>query len=238
MRNAVIPLSLALLLGACSSTIDRGAMQSSMEQDGLFTTDLTVAQLQGLRPQVRIPFRLGIAPPSGGRYVSPWSGDEAEKIESWGQTLKGEGIISDLVLIPRLTVGDTGDTVKSQMQAFRRAAARQNVDAVLITRVVSDYSSWSNPLSILDLTIVGMWIVPGHSAEAVTLIEGAVVDVRNEYLYGSGQVEGSEKITRPLQYIERDHVTRAARLDAMDALGDLLIEKTRAAVVQAASRRN
>ena len=69
-------------------------------------------------------------------------------------------------------------------------------------RDIDDTSMWGNPLTVLYATVIGCWIVPGSTAETVSMMQGVVIDNRNEYLYASYESEGSSKVTKPVQTID------------------------------------
>ena len=67
---------------------------------------------------------------------------------------------------------------------IRLAAARQHIDAVLVY-AVGGYSNKASPLSILDLTIIGAYLVPSRSVEGSAIASALLFDVRNGYPYGT-----------------------------------------------------
>jgi hypothetical protein len=226
-----------LALPACTSTIDRRGMRSELQAHSIVFTDQTVEQIAALEPQVRTPFHLAVATPIGAER--PWSADEITEIEAWGAELERQGIISELTVIPSIATLAPGSAspldqeAPDRMTSLRTAAARVHADAVLITRVVSDSSMWVDPLSILDLTIVGCWFIPGHHAESVTMIEGMLVDVANEYVYGVGSAEGRAKEHKPAVYLRPEEIDDAARLAALRGLGKVVLAKAKKAASEA-----
>jgi hypothetical protein len=47
-----------------------------------------------------------------------------------------------------------------------------------------------------------MWLVPGHHKDALTIVEGVVIDNRNQFLYFAGSAEGTGSTLGPLAVIE------------------------------------
>lgn len=223
----------ANVLIGCTSTIDRGRLHEQLSAESPVFSTKTVEEVEAIRPQLKVPFRLAVAPPLW-RRDKTWSREERAEIESWGPELTKMGLVSELVIVPSATWDLDADAKStSWLEHLRVAAARHHADAVLVIRDVDDTSTWMNALSILDLTIVGAWIFPGHSAEAVSLMEGLVIDNRNEYLYCSGQGEGSKRVTLPLAYIEEGELADQARLAALKSLEAVLLERARTALVPA-----
>jgi rhombotail lipoprotein len=225
--NRIAPAGFLLALVGCSSTIDRGRMHEDLQHGDLEFSSRTVKEIEAIRPQIQVPFRLAVAPPVWRREAT-WSREELAEIESWGPELSKLGLVTELVVIPEATYAmNAGSTSEGWLERLRVAAARHHADAVLVIRDVEDTSSWMNVLSILDLTIVGAWIFPGHQAESVSMMEGLVIDNRNEYLYCSGHGEGSAKVTQPLAYMEVGDLRREARVSALKQLKGTMIEKAR-----------
>src|SRR5262245_57653785 len=168
MKLAIVLAPACLILAsACSSTIDRGKMHRDLEGQGLEFSSKTVQEVEAIRPQLALPIRLAVAPPLW-RSDPTWSREELAEIEAWEPELKQSGLVSELVVIPVATYEIGGQGLgKGWLEKLRIAAARHHADALLIVRDVDDVSQWGNFLAVLDLTIVGCWIVPGHQAESV-----------------------------------------------------------------------
>jgi hypothetical protein len=71
----------------------------------------------------------------------------------------------------------------------------------------------------LDVTIVGLWLIPGHHRDALTIAEGVMIDNRNEYLYAYARGEAEEKTVRPFMYASSWKVVRPSRLHALQSFG-------------------
>jgi hypothetical protein len=79
------------------------------------------------------------------------------------------------------------DVTERVVQQIRVGAARQHVDYVLVYEVLGDSSDELTPLSVLDLSIVGMFLVPSRSLEATSTANAILIDVRNGYPYGTAR---------------------------------------------------
>lgn len=71
-------------------------------------------------------------------------------------------------LVAQLAAASAGrDAVRSVADTIRIGAARQHLDAVLVYGVASGRRDSATPLSILDLTIIGNFLVPSRALQAV-----------------------------------------------------------------------
>src|SRR6185436_8086043 len=169
MKKMIAILWIGASAVGCSSPFSRDEMSAALQEERkLFTDDDDVAKIEQLKPQIKAPFRLAVAPliQVTGRYWYEPRGmmeGEREEIAAWGEKLKQEGILSELLVIPNMLM-DFGVTRNgaSYVKAVRVAAARLQADAVLFLRCVTDTESTANPLAFLDITIVGMFLIPGH----------------------------------------------------------------------------
>lgn len=186
----------------------------------------SVKEIEEIRPQLDAPFRLAVAPPLW-RGDLHWTSAERAEIESWRRELVDSGVVSDLVLIPSVTY-EMGSDKKSWFLQVREAAARHHADAVLVIRDIDDTSMWGNPLTVLYATVIGCWIVPGSTAETVSMMQGVVIDNRNEYLYASYESEGSSKVTKPVQTIDWEKMRADARIAALRDLKTGLLSRAKA----------
>jgi rhombotail lipoprotein len=237
-------------------------LQEELDSQPPLFTDADIAELEALAPQLPDPFRLGIAPPLGleldgsydwcrplrvrpellpprkeaARYATfgAWDAEEAAVIEEWGRRFREAGIVSEVVLLPRFLVqGNPTDKPESFLPSLRRAAARHHVDAVLVVNRLSASQSHMTLLSVLDLTLVGAYIVPSYEVSSMTVVEAALVDTRNGYLYASARGDGCAERYRPAMQIDRgfDEGEARARVEALEDLGqDLFAQVSRVPV--------
>ena len=68
---------------------------------------------------------------------------------------------------------------------IRRGAARQHIDYVLVYEVGSSKQGKANAISLADLSIVGMFVLPSRSIEVEASASGILLDVRNGYPYAT-----------------------------------------------------
>ena len=111
------------------------------------------------------------------------------------------------------------------IQRSRRAAARFRADALLLLSAQTEVQSRANPWSILNLTVIGLWVAPGHTRTAETVLEGSLVDNRNEYLYAFARAHGRAKKVRPYVFSDYDRVVSESRYAALVEFGTRVLEE-------------
>lgn len=218
----------------CAGGFDPQAMQEALQQERkLFTDDDDITKIEQLKPQLKLPFRLAVIPPiqvTTNYWHDPrgMMEGEREEIMAWGEKLKKEGILSEFIMIPNILL-DLGQERNRAgfVKAVRLAAARVQADAVLFLRSVTDTDSYANPLSVLDITLVGMFLVPGHHREALTILEGMIIDNRNQYVYFATSVEGTGSATAPLAMFDARDAVGESRRNALRAFGEQLVKDGR-----------
>jgi hypothetical protein len=221
-RSAALVLGASLALG-CASGFNRGEMESSLRAADPVFTDATVEEIAALQPQIRLPITIAVSQPLGGT-VGAWTNAEIEEIESWGPALAGKGIAQRVSVVPStLLRGCALDGSSCSLGEQREAAARIGADTLLVMNDVTAVDAYPNPGSLLNLTILGMWLVPGHHRDALTLVEGILVDNRNEYVYALARAEGQASQVRPNLYVDEAEVMQQARLAALKAFGPELV---------------
>lgn len=222
-------LSPLLLVVSCKSATQMGPslhqMSRDLSQSRPVFSDADIAALEGIQPQLEFPFHLAIAPPVvDGRNLGTWSEEEIAILDGFAEDLRAAGVVSRVSILPNLLVSAHAED--AFLVSVRKAAARSQADAVLLVNSLSDSQHALNLLSVLDLTLVGAWIFPGHEVAARAVLEGLLVDTRNEYLYLAGQAEiESDGKHVALAYAgEREEDLREeVRLQALERLGRTLL---------------
>jgi rhombotail lipoprotein len=222
-----IAISLLLLSGcALQKGLNRGAIKESMYSAQIVTDD-EIKRVLELKPQVKFPFKLGI-------YFSDslngwcdgchtkWKKDEQDI--TWLDPLKAEGIISEIIPISSITVAKDGDKY-SFLKSIRLAAARHNVDAVLVVDYNSGVDRYNNFSSFLYITIIGGYLIPGTHSDALVIMNGALWDVRNEYLYLTVEAEGTANKIGPAFLLEDKDSVQSAKESALKQFKDEVIKR-------------
>ena len=238
-------LAILLVLASCQSTINRRNMRAELARAPL-TQAQDLGQVIELEPVANVPFVLAVAPPFSQRTGTgpwlgpiegqpgfrPWTQAERREIDSWRAELEHLGLVKDMVVMTLLSTELDG--AKNALAGLRVAGARHHADAVLVVSELERTSSWLNPWSILDLTLVGGWFAPGHNVEVVSVLEGALVDTHTGYLYGSGQAQGSARARRAWFYIDDPRLQERARRRALADLKRELLKQAEANAEQRA----
>lgn len=210
---------LSVVLAGCSSGFDRGRMQQSLADQQLQVTDTDIKTALAAKPQLKYPFKLGVELREGYCYRcnDTWREEDKQKILSWGEQLKQAGVVSDMFIIPNVFE-------KKDLKDIRLAAAQQGADAVLVIVSASDTDNYLNPASVLYLTIVGAWVIPGSDVDALVMLRGGVWDVGNSVLYASAESEGQAHAIGPAMLLENKNTVEQAKQKALDDFGPELVK--------------
>ncbi|MCB9881806.1 MAG: hypothetical protein H6834_08460 [Planctomycetes bacterium] len=231
MRCSILPILPLLFLTSCVD-LEGDALWDEFREASPAYRDRTVEEILALKPLSSLPLRLGIAPPvSFGRDYgrgdvdyTGWRSRERELISTWCRDMQAAGVLSTFVFLPSILADTRGfDPVEKRTYDLRKLGARHRVDAILTVNALGDYGHGLNVLGILDLTILGMFVVPGHDSEAITVLEATLIDVRNEYVFVSGTGEGHLEESHALADLDpAAFLERSRELALEHALEDLI----------------
>jgi hypothetical protein len=195
MRSLALAI---LLLAGCESNVqttsgaDYAAASPGFTPGASSSIDQAVAQASQIEPLLRFPARIGLARIQNGQ-LAPVPPREAD---AWIAFAKAHGDYGTFVPISPLIVdmagSRAGDVAYSVVNRIRLGAAAQHVDAVLIYSVGWQSSNKDSPLSLLDLTIVGAYLVPSRSIHGEATATALLLDVRNGYPYGTVTTQASQ----------------------------------------------
>lgn len=217
-------LFVTLFLSACASNevgdgTDRGL-------DGVpvqYSNARTVEEIRNLEPQAKLP--LDIVVMRSQDWDSKLSVEERKIINSWEKELQEVGFAKSIQIVPESLVPSCG--YRSDPNCFiegaRAAGARLHADAILFIDDNTVTDAYLNPFSILNLTIIGMWLAPGHNKDSYSIYEASLFDVNNGYLYAIADGEGEKKLMRPYMFTEWDMGQAEAKAMALDNLGQRLL---------------
>jgi len=192
MKRLAIILS-SLTLAACATTqMTSGAAYNARSVTGNYATssdvDSEIAKIAAVEPNLSFPARIGIAYVDRGRlqtvpsdHLQSWS-PLVDKLQSdLGEIVPISPLVAQMVANSDREFGPT-DTINN----IRRGAARQHVDYVLIYEVAqTDQDKRSNALSVTDLSIIGLFLMPSRELEVEATASAIFLDVRNGYPYGT-----------------------------------------------------
>ena len=72
---------------------------------------------------------------------------------------------------------------------------------------------------------LGMSVVPAHQKDALTIVEGMVIDNRNQFVYFAGSSEGMGSTFGPLATVHEQTAIQESRLEALKSFGDILLKE-------------
>lgn len=210
MVGKCLSVSLALVLGACSATTQTSsgsnylaayppprAAPPSLPAGRPLSLDEEVARAAAIEPMAHFPMKIGLVRVEhGGISAIP----EAEG-KMW-QELAGKlgGTYGHLEMLDPLVAEfaeqaagapPNGGSLQNLVRRIRLGAARQHLDTVLIYEPAAKSRRESTPLELLNLTIVGYYLVPSTSIEAEATAHALLMDVRNGYPYARLEGRGA-----------------------------------------------
>jgi rhombotail lipoprotein len=216
-------LVIVVLLCGCASKDMRPQLEQGMGgiPSAQYSDARTVEEIRALKPQAKFPLKIAVMPSGSWEDLSQ---EERAIIESWEEQLKEIGFVKTLSIIPKSLIPSCGYKSDNNcfLQGSRVAGARVGADAILFLSSSTATDSYVNPLSILNLTIVGMWVVPAHHRDSYSIYEAALFDIDNGYLYAVAEGSGEHKLLRPYMYIEYRTGQKEARIKALNEVGKKL----------------
>src|SRR5262249_53268228 len=148
-----------------------------------------------------------------------WTHQDRELLEAWGDKLRKEGIASDVYLMSGLFAPAGG------WKELRLAAARHGADALLVLQGARPGGSYVTPAAVLNLTVVGGYVVPASHRDALFVLQGGLVDVGNGFLYASVEAEGEGRTVGPTFLVEEKVAVERARRQALEAFGPEMLRR-------------
>ncbi len=224
MRRSSI-LLLVLSLSACSHGFNRENLKKELGNPAAYQTEVkeedgpvTAEQIQaarGLKPQLWFPFSLAVYD-SGG---CGWTSGFKEDFQKSAELLKKRGIVSQMFMMSSLVA------TQNDLAAVRLAAAKHGADAVLYLRCVEQEDKYLNSFSLLYLTILGYWAAPGTSIDVLLMLQGAMWDVGNEYLYLTVESEAEGSVWGPGATVDAKNARERAKKKALESFSEELVER-------------
>ena len=156
--------------------------------------DRAVYDAARAEPLLRFPARIGLARIQHGALTSVPSAEA----DAWVALIRERGagygeFVAVSPLVAQLTAGAVGrDVIRGPVDMVRIGAARQHLDAVLIYEVGSSMRDQATPLSLIDVTIIGAFLIPSRSLEGKATAAAMLVDVRNGYPYGTAMAQAEQ----------------------------------------------
>lgn len=230
MHKKFLFVFLFIILAGCSSSskFNMAEMTSTLPGPPAYKDPKTIEEIEALKPQLKFPIKLAITQPLQRDWGNAdWTPEELNLIDSWGTALKEAGFANEIVVLPRQGDCPYNDYSNCKLEQDRKLAARFHADALLAISTVNQVNSYANWLGIFDLTIAGMFIMPAHHVDSYTILEGMLIDNRNEYLYAFQRTHSEVKHISPLVYTEADMARKESRQAALRSFGEKMIAEVK-----------
>ena len=183
-----------------------------------------VFEAANAEPLLRFPARIGLARLHQGRLTTV----PPAEADAWLELVRTRGagygeFVPVSPLVAQLTAASVGrDTVRSAVDTIRIGAARQHLDAVLVYEVSGGRRDSATPLSVLDLTVIGNFLIPSRALQGRAAAAAMLIDVRNGYPYLSTSAQAEEdgvwtnsgSTDRSMELMRRAEVEAVRRLTA------------------------
>ncbi|MDF3024983.1 MAG: hypothetical protein K0R10_2344 [Alphaproteobacteria bacterium] len=157
-------------------------------KERLKSIDERVRDAAAVEPVLKFPARIGIARITDGALTNM----PPEEAASWDAlcTKLGPGFGECVPVSPMIarmvSSGERySDSLNTVVDTIRLGAARQHLDAVLVYEVLSRESSHKNILAVANLSIIGGYVLPSQTHDAVGLGNALLIDVVQAYPYGT-----------------------------------------------------
>ncbi|BBM82578.1 hypothetical protein [Candidatus Uabimicrobium amorphum] len=207
---------LCMFMAGCATGFDRSDLNRRLSQQvKISEKDAEIESLFERRPLANLPVKVAIA-----LNTSHWNEDDKNKILAVGDELVSQGVATDVVLLPQMVMADRN------LRTIRLAAARYQADVVFVISSINDLDRYYNPLSVLYITIVGAWVIPGSHIDSLYIAEGTLFDVRNEYIYFSVHAEGEGSTWGPGAIIEANDAIKRAKTRCVEKFATSLREQS------------
>ena len=215
--KTIAAAAFALMLSSCATTTQMTSGSDYLARYQKTATTNTVGGLNSnlandlnsqirdiatIEPDLRFPARIGLARIESGQLTSgpinemqAW-GDLAERLGApYGEFVPVSPFIASMVR-PNTKRDDYNNSTQNVVADIRRASARQHLDYVLAYEVNQNTSDESNGLSLANLTVLGMYIIPSRNVKINSTASAILIDVRNGYPYGTASAIATDKQMR------------------------------------------
>lgn len=120
----------------------------------------------------------------------------ADESKSWEAIFRDDYLVADTVSLSSPLSPSTRN-----IRLLRKNAATFNCDLLLIYGVSCDYSRRPNPLSLLYMTVVGAFFVPGDTITTASIAKAVLLDVRTGHVYGAVEASATSTMVVPMVWI-------------------------------------
>jgi hypothetical protein len=212
MRSILLLLGTLSLCG-CFTTkgfINRALPGVRLQDDPISSVDEDITKVESLRPQITFPCRVAIFFDQSGNGNWRWTVKDKAELENYGKHLESAGVASDVFIMSPMLFQSNGDKAVSWKQ-LRVAAAMHGADMLCVIQGGSNTNTYKNPAAVLNLTIVGGYIVPTAHCDALLTIQAKMIDVRTGFLFAGIEAEGEGHIVQPKFIMEEHNAVEKAK---------------------------
>jgi hypothetical protein len=130
---------------------------------------------------------------------------------------------------------DLTEQNRAQVAGLRSLAADLGMDYLLLVGGTVDYGTSGTPLSIMDLTIVGAFVVPSQETRATARANGALIDVKTGRVLVNSSAEADRSSLVPSVSVDGEQAKLLTKLrdDVLQELGKRVLADTRIRAVSA-----
>jgi len=212
LRNQITGLlagvAVAVALMGCSHTTQTTSggeyLRAYTQETGPRAAPMSaeIKEAAAVEPLLRFPARIGLARIG---KASRWGGAALTGIpdreaQSWQKVAMKLGPKFGAFVPVSPLIAEMFDDRDRQRNSDARevvrkvqlASARQHLDADIIYESDGTADSSSNPLSIGEWTLIGLFVLPSQDVEARGFAQAMMIDVRNGYPYGTAQAEATD----------------------------------------------
>jgi len=201
LQHLTIGLASALFMTACATTAQYTSGKDYVARyDQVATSNAAIDQdirdIANIEPELILPARIGLARVDKGRLTTipvdeavEWKELSNKMGPSIGEFVPVSPLVTSMVSV------NSGYNKASEplVNNIRRGSARQHLDYVLIYEVTDISKGSKNALSVTDLTILGLFVLPSRNVSVHTTASAMLIDVRNGYPYGTASAFAEKK---------------------------------------------
>jgi hypothetical protein len=118
-----------------------------------------------------------------------------------------------------------GAEARRRVRVMRQHANDLGLDYLLLYGGTIDYGSQETPTSVMDLTIVGAYVVPSRDVKAAARASGSLIEVRSGRVVLSASAEGARQKWVPAMS------QGGAKVEVLEGLRDEVVGKLAEEVV-------
>ena len=228
--QALVLLVLSMTLAGCHSTgLSPREGYSRDFQSYLMAIYSDPALAQSARPALAMPAKVAVA--QVGEVTPPQElvDQLADHSDLFGAVMPAPGLFDALPYgyNNQPTAQQVQEHARTHVATMQRFAADMGADYLFMYGGTVDTDSRENPLQVLDLTIVGAFVVPSRNVKGLAKASGLLVDVRSgrPVMLVTAQSEKSSLASCSGEDAEERRVIERLRREVIGKLGEQLVQR-------------